>query len=183
VAINRYLLGKDAPAFDLLYWNSDATRLPRAMHSYYLRNMYLENNLIKPGALSVKGVPIELSAIRADVYSVATMDDHIAPWRSVYRMTQLFSGTTRFVLGHSGHIAGIINAPAAEKGSWWSAPQNPPTPDEWLGIAEKHPGSWWNDWAAWIAARSGAQIPAPVAPGSKHFVPLGPAPGTYVLER
>jgi polyhydroxyalkanoate synthase len=183
VAINRYLLGKDAPAFDLLYWNSDATRLPRAMHSYYLRNMYLQNNLIKPGALSVKGVPVDLGAIRNDVYSIATMDDHIAPWRAVYRMTQLFSGEMRFVLGHSGHIAGIINAPAAQKGSWWSASSNPSTPEAWLGIAEKHPSSWWNDWAAWIAARSGAPIPAPEAPGSKHFVPLGPAPGTYVLER
>jgi polyhydroxyalkanoate synthase len=183
VAINRYLLGKDAPAFDLLYWNSDATRLPRAMHSYYLRNMYLENNLVKPGALSVKGIPVDLGTIHNDVYSIATMDDHIAPWRAVYRMTQLLSGDVRFVLGHSGHIAGIINAPAAQKGSWWSAPRNPATPDEWLGIAQKHPSSWWNDWAAWIGARSGEQVPAPPAPGSKHFVPMEPAPGTYVLER
>ena len=180
VGVNRYLLGKDAPAFDLLFWNSDATRLPAKMHRYYLRNMYLENNLVKPDKLSFKGVPIDLREVRNDVYSVASIDDHIAPWRSVYTMTQRFSGDTRFRLGHSGHIAGIVNPPGANKGNYWSAPSNPPTADEWFALASKHPGSWWSDWQAWLAERSGERVPAPATPGSKRFAALAPAPGTYV---
>ena len=180
VGVNRYLLGKDAPAFDLLYWNGDATRLPAKMHRYYLRNMYIENNLVKPDKLHFKGVPIDLREVRNDVYSVATMEDHIAPWRSVYKMTQRFSGDTRFRLGHSGHIAGIINPPGSGKGNYWSAPSNPPTGDEWLALATKHQGSWWTDWQSWLAERSGERVPAPAQPGSKRFKPLCPAPGTYV---
>jgi polyhydroxyalkanoate synthase len=183
VAVNRYLLGKDAPAFDLLYWNSDATRLPRAMHRYYLRNMYLENNLAKADALTYRGVPIDLRRVRNDVYSLATIDDHIAPWRAVYRMTQLFSGDVRFRLGHSGHIAGIINPPASGKGNYWSASSNPPNPDDWLAQAQKTPGSWWPDWMAWLGERSGERVPANEEPGSKHFKPKSPAPGKYVLEK
>lgn len=183
VAVNRYLLGKEAPVFDLLYWNSDATRIPRATHSYYLRNMYLENNLVKPNELTIKGVPLDLGRVRNDVYSVATLDDHITPWRAVYRMTQLFSGKVRFVLGHSGHIAGIINPPAAEKGEWRTNENNPPTPDEWLSGAHTHPGSWWPDWIAWLAERSGARIAAPKGEGSAAYPPLAPAPGSYVLEQ
>ncbi len=183
VAVNRYLLGKDAPAFDLLYWNSDATRLPRAMHSYYLRNMYLENNLVKPDVLKVKGEPIDLSRVRNDVYCVATQDDHITPWRAVYRMTQIFSGKTRFVLGHSGHIAGIINPPLANKGSWCSNESNPSTSEAWFESAEKHAGSWWSDWSAWLAFRSGQLVPARVPGTTKGYPELAVAPGTYVLER
>ena len=182
VAVNRYLLGKDAPAFDLLYWNSDATRMPAKMHRYYLRNMYLENNLVKPDKLSFDGVPIDLREVRNDVYSVASAEDHIAPWRSVYKMTQLFSGDTRFRLGNSGHIAGIVNPPTNPKGSYSSAPANPPTADEWLAAATKHEGSWWPDWMAWLVERSGERVPAPAQPGSKRFSPLAPAPGTYVRE-
>jgi polyhydroxyalkanoate synthase len=183
VAVNRYLLGKDAPAFDLLYWNGDATRLPRAMHRYYLRNMYLENNLAKRDVLTYRGVPIDLRRVRNDVYSVATIDDHIAPWRSVYRMTQLFSGDVRFRLGHSGHIAGIINPPTSGKGHYWSAPSNPPNPDDWLAQAEKTQGSWWPDWMAWLTVRSGERVPARDEPGSKHFKAKTPAPGKYVMEK
>ena len=181
VAINRYLLGKDAPAFDLLYWNSDATRMPAAMHRYYLNNMYVRNALAT-GQLSHKGVPIDLGAVNNDVYAVATIEDHIAPWRSVYKMTQLFSGDVRFRLGHSGHIAGVINAPAAAKGNYWEGDRNPPSADEWLAAARKHPGSWWPDWLEWIAQRSGERIPAPAAEGSITYPPLVAAPGTYVLE-
>jgi polyhydroxyalkanoate synthase len=183
VAVNRYLLGKDAPAFDLLYWNGDATRLPRAMHSYYLRNMYAENNLAKPGALTFKGVPIDLRRVRNDIYSIATIDDHIAPWKAVYKMTQLFSGDVQFRLGHSGHIAGIINPPASGKGNYWRAAANPPTADEWLASAQKIEGSWWPDWMRWLSERSGERIAAPTSAGSKHFRPKAPAPGTYVLEK
>jgi polyhydroxyalkanoate synthase len=182
VAVNRYLLGKDAPAFDLLYWNSDATRLPAAMHSYYLENMYVRNALAK-GELVVDGVPIDLHAVRNDVYSVASIEDHIAPWRSVYKMTQLFSGDVRFRLGHSGHIAGIINSPTSGKGNYWKADANPPSADDWFRSTEKVAGSWWPDWLAWIGERSGERVPAPSGLGNEHFPPLAPAPGTYVLEQ
>jgi polyhydroxyalkanoate synthase len=182
VAVNRYLLGKDAPAFDLLYWNSDATRMPAAMHAYYLENMYVRNALAK-GELEVDGVPIDLHAVRNDVYAVASIDDHIAPWRSVYKMTQLFAGDVRFRLGHSGHIAGIINSPASGKGNYWTAEANPPSADDWFRGAEKRTGSWWPDWLAWIEARSGVRVPAPERPGTEKYPALAPAPGTYVLEK
>ncbi len=182
VAVNRYLLGKEPPAFDLLYWNSDATRLPAAMHAYYIDNMYGRNALAK-GELFHRGVPIDLGAIENDVYCVASQEDHIAPWRSVYKMTQLFSGATTFRLGHSGHIAGIVNPPGSGKGSYYENATNPPSADAWLEGAVKHAGSWWDDWLLWLAERSGAQKPAPVALGSEAFPPLEPAPGTYVLEQ
>jgi polyhydroxyalkanoate synthase len=183
VAINRYLLGKDAPAFDLLYWNSDSTRLAADFHTYYLKNMYIENNLVKPDVLKMNGVPIDLRRVRNDVFSIATKEDHIAPWRTVYKATQIFSGDTQFRLAHSGHIAGIINAPASGKGNYWKADHNPPDPDEWFAIAQKVPGSFWVEWASWLGARSGEKVPAPASPGSPEYPPLGPAPGTYVLEK
>lgn len=182
VAVNRYLLGKDAPAFDLLYWNSDSTRMPQAMHAYYLRNMYVENNLVKPGALEVCGVPLDLRDVRNDTYVVATQDDHIAPWRTVYRATQLFGGDSRFRLGHSGHIAGIVNPPSSGKGAWWSNDSNPPDPDAWFAAARKHEGSWWTDWHAWLAERSGEMVPAR-EPGSSAYPAQEAAPGTYVTEK
>ncbi len=186
VAVNRYLLGRDAPAFDLLYWNSDATRIPRAAHSYYLRQMYAENNLAKPDVLEVDGVPVDLRRVTLDTYCVATSEDHIAPWRSVYAMTRLFGGETTFRLGASGHIAGIISPPAKVKAVWWGPPPgspNPPAADEWLAAAPKHQGSWWPDWNEWLAQRSTGRIRSPGTPGSEHYPPLGEAPGTYVLER
>jgi polyhydroxyalkanoate synthase len=186
VAVNRYLLGRDAPAFDLLYWNSDATRIPRAAHSYYLRQMYLENNLAKPGVLEVDGVPIDLGRIALDVYCVATAEDHIAPWRSVYAITRHAGGPVTFRLGASGHIAGIISPPKKKKAVWWGSEPgtaNPSDPDAWLAAAPKHEGSWWPDWSGWLAQRSPDQIRSPEAPGSEQYPPLGDAPGTYVLER
>jgi polyhydroxyalkanoate synthase len=182
VAVNRYLLGKDAPAFDLLYWNDDATRMTAKMHSYYLTNMYVRNALVA-GTLSHRGVPIELGAIGNDTFSVASVEDHIAPWRSVYKMTQSLGGEVRFRLGHSGHIAGIISPPGAAKGHYWRSDATPPSPDDWLAGADKIQGSWWPDWLAWIGPRSGDRIPAPERPGSAEYPSLGPAPGTYVLEK
>lgn len=182
VAVNRYLLGKDAPAFDLLFWNSDATRMPGAMHADYLKNMYGRNALAR-GEFSVLGERIDLHAIRNDVYSLASIDDHIAPWRSVYKMTQIFAGQTRFRLGHSGHIAGIINPPTSGKGTYWSSDSNAPTPDEWFAGAQIHEGSWWPDWLAWLSERSGERVPAPATLGNAKYPALVPAPGTYVLER
>ena len=183
VAINRYLLGKDAPAFDLLYWNSDSTRLAADFHKYYLENMYIVNNLVKPDRLTMNGVPIDLRRVRNDVFSIATKDDHIAPWRTVYKATQIFSGDVQFRLAHSGHIAGIINPPAAGKGNYWKASRNPPDPDEWFAVAQKVPGSFWVEWAAWLGARSGERVPAPASAGNAEYPPLEPAPGTYVLEK
>jgi polyhydroxyalkanoate synthase len=151
-----------------------------AMHRYYLRNMYRDNNLVKPDALEFKGVPIDLGLVRNDVYAIASREDHIAPWRAVYAMTQRFGGDTRFRLAHSGHIAGIVNPPGSGKGNYWSAPSNPQTADEWFALATKHAGSWWTDWQTWLAERSGERVPAPAQPGSKRFKPLAPAPGTYV---
>jgi polyhydroxyalkanoate synthase len=180
VAIDRYLLGKPAPAFDLLYWNDDATAMPAAMHSYYLRNMYLENRFAK-GELSVRGVPIELGTIENDVYLVASIEDHIAPWKSVYRMTDLFGGDVRFRLGHSGHIAGIVNPPGSGKGRFWSNDRTPGTAADWFAGATEHAGSWWPDWLAWITARSGEKKPAVAEAGSKTYPVLDAAPGTYVF--
>jgi polyhydroxyalkanoate synthase len=183
VAVNRYLLGHDAPAFDLLYWNSDSTRLAADFHSYYLKNMYIENNLVKPDVLQMNGVPIDLRRVRNDVFSIATKDDHIAPWRTVYKATQIFSGDVQFRLAHSGHIAGIINSPASGKGNYWKAARNLPDPDEWFASAQKVPGSFWVEWAAWLGTRSGERIAAPASDGSTEYPPLGAAPGTYVLEK
>ncbi len=182
--INRYLMGKDAPAFDLLYWNSDATRLPGTLQSYYLRNFYVENNLIKPDKLLVKGVPIDLGRIKNDTYTVATQEDHIAPWRSSYRLTQLFGGDVQFRLGASGHIAGIINPPAKGKGSWRAAPSNPPNPDDWFAQSQVTAGSWWPNWLSWVAERSGEKRPAAdQRPGGAEFPALYAAPGKYVVEK
>jgi polyhydroxyalkanoate synthase len=186
VAVNRYLLGKDAPAFDLLYWNSDATRIPAATHSYYLRHMYKNNDLVKPDVLEVDGVPLDLRRVTVPTYCVATAEDHIAPWRSVYAMTRQFSGETVFRLGHSGHIAGIISQPGKKKATWWGTPPgapNPPAADEWFAAAPKHEGSWWPDWTAWLAERSPERTAAPDGLGSEQYPPLADAPGTYVLER
>jgi polyhydroxyalkanoate synthase len=186
VAVNRYLLGRDAPAFDLLYWNSDATRIPRAAHSYYLRNMYVENNLSKPDVLQADGVPIDLRRIAVDTYCVAAAEDHIAPWRSVYTMTRLFGGQTTFRLGASGHIAGIISPPGKKKAVWWGPPSgtpNPASPEEWLAAAPKFEGSWWPDWTAWLAQRSPEQVPVRRFLGNEAHPPLADAPGAYVLER
>ncbi len=169
VAVNRYLLGKDAPAFDLLYWNNDSTRMPCAMHSYYLEKMYRQNALVKPGAISMFGVGIDLGKIQNDLYVVATAEDHIAPWKSVRRITELTGGKSRFVLGSSGHIAGIINSPAKKKGSY--------TVD-----GQEREGSWWPDWIEWLRARSGDQVPART-PGDEKYPALAKAPGTYVLEK
>lgn len=186
VAVNRYLLGKDAPAFDLLYWNSDATRVPAALHRWTLHELYARNRLVQPGALTVDGVPLDLRRVGTDTYSVATAEDHIAPWRSVYAMTRLFSGETTFRLGASGHIAGIISPPGKKNATWRgnaSGSVAPDDPERWLASAEKHEGSWWSDWARWLAERSPRKVPARASLGSAAYPPLCEAPGTYVLER
>jgi polyhydroxyalkanoate synthase len=165
----------------LLYWNADGTRMTRAAHSFYLRNTYLENNLIKPKKIMLKGVHIDLNQIRLDVYAVGTEQDHIVPWKSAWRISQLASGPVRFILGGSGHIAGIINPPSKGKG-YWTNEKPVKTAEEWLESAEQHKGSWWADWLEWLRPRSSEQG-APPSMGSTAHPPIMPAPGTYVLEK
>jgi polyhydroxyalkanoate synthase subunit PhaC len=178
--VNNYLLGKEPPAFDLLYWNADGTRMARAAHSFYLRNTYLENNLIKPNKIVLKGVPIDLSKIQQDVYAVGAEQDHIVPWKSAWRITQLVSGKVRFILAGSGHIAGVISPPSKGRG-YWTSDNRVKTPEEWLAGAEHHKGTWWTDWLEWLNQRSG-ELVAPPLVGSAAHPPITPAPGTYVLE-
>ncbi|MFQ5785849.1 MAG: PHA/PHB synthase family protein [Alphaproteobacteria bacterium] len=177
--VNNYLLGKDPFPFDLLYWNSDSTRMPAKMHSFYLRKMYQENKLVEPGGISLAGVPIELAKIETPAYILATREDHIAPWKSTYAATQIYAGAVRFVLAASGHIAGVINPPAAKKYSHWINPDISDTPDTWFDAAEEHPGSWWPDWHKWNARRSGPKVAAR-EPGDGKLKPIEDAPGSYV---
>jgi polyhydroxyalkanoate synthase len=179
--VNNYLLGKEPPAFDLLYWNADGTRMTRAAYSFYLRNTYLENNLIKPNKVVLKGVPIDLGRIGQDIYAVGTEQDHLVPWRSAWRISQLTTGQVRFVVGGSGHIAGVINPPSKGRG-YWTNDKPAGSADDWFAGAEHHDGSWWTDWVAWLHPRSGERG-APPAMGSATYPPLAPAPGTYVLEK
>jgi poly[(R)-3-hydroxyalkanoate] polymerase subunit PhaC len=181
--VNNYLMGNKPPAFDLLYWNSDGTRMARAAHSWYLRNTYVENNLINPGKITLKGEALDLGRIRQATYAVGTEKDHIVPWDAAWRITQLFGGDVRFVRASSGHIAGIINPPGG-KGTYWTREPGAAasSPEEWLQSASRHEGSWWPDWTAWLAARSGRKG-RPPAMGSAQHPPLEDAPGTYVLEK
>ncbi len=180
--VNNYLLGKEPFPFDLLYWNSDATRMPARMHTFYLRNMYIANRLRQPGALTVAGEKMDLSAVDTPTYFISTMEDHIAPWKSTYSGACLFTGPVRFVLGGSGHIAGIVNPPVAQKYCYWTNEQMPDQADLWLTSAEKHDGSWWNDWAAWVSAFGGGKVKARV-PGDGKLKVLEDAPGSYAKLR
>jgi poly[(R)-3-hydroxyalkanoate] polymerase subunit PhaC len=180
--INNYLKGKEPPPFDLLYWNSDATRLPAANHSFYLRNCYLKNRLSK-GSMVIAGQKLKLKDIKIPIYNLATREDHIAPAKSVLLGSKYFAGPVRFVLAGSGHIAGVINPPGKMKYQYWTGPK--PTSsnlDRWLGKAKEHPGSWWPDWLEWIRAQDATEVPAR-EPGGGHLVPREDAPGTYVRVR
>ena len=182
--VNNYLLGREPLPFDLLFWNADSTRMPAAMHGYYLRKMYRENLLAQPEGLSLAGVPIDLGRVDIPTYIVATREDHIAPWQSCFAACGLYRGQRRFVLGASGHIAGIINPPAAGKYGYWTGPiVESQDADAWLAAAEHHEGSWWHDWHAWQRRRSGGKkVPARV-PGSGALRPIEDAPGAYVLAK
>ena len=182
--VNNYLMGKDPFPFDLLYWNADATRMPAAMHSFYLRNMYQKNLLSQPGGIVLDNVPIDLRKIRIPVYIQAGKEDHIAPVRSVYKATQLFSGPVRFMLAGSGHIAGVVNPPRNKKYQHWlnETTKNPPTLAEWQAGAQEFPGSWWHDWDKWLSALSGPKVPARV-PGTAGLPAIEDAPGSYVKVR
>ena len=179
--VRNYLLGKEPFPFDLLYWNADSTRLPARMHSTYLRTMYLNNKFKEPGGLSIAGSPIDVSTIQTPAYFISTEEDHIAPWEGAYLGAQLMAGPVRFVLGKSGHIAGIINPPAANKYGYYTGPAVNVSSREWYDNAELHPGSWWTDWQAWLEQYSGEKIPAR-QPGANAQAIIEDAPGSYVIE-
>ncbi len=181
--IHNYLMGKDPFPFDLLYWNSDSTRMPPAMHKYYLRNFYLNNKLIEAGGISLDGVDIDLANVQIPTYTISAVEDHIAPWASTYAATQLFSGERTFVLGGSGHIAGIVNPPAANKYCHWTNTDLPADPLEWKEHAEQQAGSWWDHWQSWIAAKSKGRKVAARKPGSGELAVIEDAPGSYVSVR
>jgi polyhydroxyalkanoate synthase len=176
--VNNYLLGKDPVPFDLLHWNSDSTRMPACMHTFYLRNMYVRNALREPGGITLGGVPIDVRRIEQPAYFISTAEDHIAPWKTTFEGAKLLSGPVRFVLGGSGHIAGIVNPPAGNKYCYWTGDRPAGDPDAWLEQAKQNPGSWWSDWAAWIAKHAGPRVPARV-PGDGKLGVIEDAPGSY----
>jgi len=184
--VGNYLKGEAPPPFDLLYWNGDSTNLPGPMYCWYLRHTYLQNELKQPGKLTVCGEKLDLGAIEAPVYIYGSRDDHIVPWTSAYASTQVLKGKKRFVLGASGHIAGVINPPPKPgkppKRSHWIAKGAtlPAEADGWFQGATEHPGSWWPDWSAWLASHAGEAKPAPKTPGNRKFKAIEPAPGRYV---
>jgi polyhydroxyalkanoate synthase subunit PhaC len=179
--VNNYLLGKEPIPFDLLYWNSDATRMPAAMHSFYLRNMYQENKLVKPGGITLVGVPVDLRRIKTPSFLLSTREDHIAPWRSTYAATQIYSGPVKFVLSASGHIAGVINPPGSKYGHWQNG-ELAKIADEWFEKATPVPGSWWPTWEKWVSEYAGGMVAAR-DPGSGSLPVIEDAPGSYVRVR
>ncbi len=184
--VGNYLKGETPPPFDLLYWNSDATNLPGPYYAWYLRNFYLENNLVKPGKLTVCGEEIDMNLVDLPVYIYGSREDHIVPIGAAYASTQVLPGPKRFVMGASGHIAGVINPPAKKKRSHWTREDGklPATLDGWLAGAQEHPGSWWTDWSAWLAGHAGKQIAAPKSYGrGARFKAIEPAPGRYVRQK
>jgi polyhydroxyalkanoate synthase len=180
---NNYLKGQKPQAFDLLYWNSDSTSLPGPFACWYMRNLYLDNSLRIPGKLTMCGVKVDLGQLDMPSYILATREDHIVPWRTAFLSTRILSGPARFVLGASGHIAGVINPAAKNKRSYWTNATTQLDADTWLATAEEHKGSWWNDWAAWIAAHKNGEKAAPKKPGNAAYPPIEPAPGRYVKAR
>ncbi|WP_299616681.1 alpha/beta hydrolase [Pelagibius sp.] len=180
--VNNYLMGRDPMPFDLLYWNADSTRLPATMLVTYLRKVYRDNGLMHPAHLVLDDVPIDIGKIETPCYMLATKDDHIAPWISSYPATQSFGGSVRFVLGASGHIAGVINPPAANKYCYWTNAKSPADAEAWFEDAERHDGSWWADWGKWLARKGGAKVPAR-KPGDGKLKPIEDAPGAYVKVR
>jgi polyhydroxyalkanoate synthase len=180
--INNYLKGKAPFPFDLLYWNSDQTRMPAANHSQYLRGCYLENRLAR-GEMDIGGTRLDLRRVKIPIYNLATREDHIAPAKSVLLGSSLFGGSVKYVLSGSGHIAGVVNPPEKKKYQYWTGPK--PHGDDvegWLAKAKEHPGSWWPDWLAWVKEQNPAMVPART-PGGGVLAPIEDAPGSYVTAR
>ena len=181
--INNYLKGKSPEAFDLLYWNADATNLPGPMYAWYLRNMYLENNLCVSNRLTMCETPVDLGRIDMPSYVLATQEDHIVPWKSAYRSTRLVGGKTQFVLGASGHIAGVINPASKNKRSYSIDGTLGEDAEQWLASAHAVPGSWWNHWMKWLKPHAGKAVAARLKLGSAKYKRIEPAPGRYVKAR
>jgi len=182
--VHGWLYGERPAPFDILYWNMDTTRMPARMHEFYLREMYLKNNLAKRDALTIAGEQIDLGRIRQPLYAVAAEEDHIAPWRQTFRINSWFKAEKRFVLSSSGHILGIVNPPVtpAKRKYWIGATRRGHTADAWRVEAEERAGSWWEDWSAWLAGKCGP-LGAPPPLANDAFPALADAPGTYVLEK
>ncbi len=180
---NSYLKGKSAPAFDMLYWNADSANLPGPMYCWYIRNTYLENNLKKPGKTIQCGVPVDLGKINLPAFLYASRDDHIVPWVSAYAATQLLTGDNVFALGASGHIAGVINAPAKKKRNYWIGGKLDREAAGWLETAQTIPGSWWTAWSEWLAPDAGGKVPARTPLGNEKYRPIEPALGRYVRQK
>jgi polyhydroxyalkanoate synthase len=181
--VGNYLKGETPPPFDLLYWNSDSTNLPGPMYCWYLRHLYLQNELRVPGRLITCGEKVDVGAIKAPFYLYASREDHIVPWHAAYRSTQMVKGKKRFVMGASGHIAGVINPPAKGKRNYWTNDRLVNEAEDWLEAATEHPGSWWTDWSRWLATHAGKKVAAPKAPGSRQHKAIEPAPGRYVKQK
>jgi polyhydroxyalkanoate synthase len=177
--VNNYLLGNDPFPFDLLYWNSDSTRMPARMHSFYLRKMYQENLLSTPGGISLAGTPIDLGRVTIPSYFISTREDHIAPWKATYRGMQALGGSSRFVLAASGHIAGVVNPPDTGKYGHWTNAELPEDPEAWIGGATEVAGSWWPDWQRWVSGLDDRQVEAR-QPGAGKLPVIEDAPGSYV---
>ena len=181
--VGNYLKGETPPPFDLLYWNSDSTNLPGPMYAWYLRNTYLENNLCKPGKVSVCGQKVDLRKITIPAYVYGSREDHIVPIEGAYASVKHLGGKKRFVMGASGHIAGVINPPEKKKRSFWTNDKLPASHADWLAGAKEHAGSWWPDWYAWLKPLAGKQVAAPKAYGRGKYKAIEPAPGRYVKAK
>jgi polyhydroxyalkanoate synthase len=177
--VSNWLMGQEPPAFDILAWNGDNTRMPAAMHSFYLRSLYMRNELAR-GELELAGQRLSLSDVKNDTYVVGAINDHIVPWTGSYKTCALMGGAVRYVLSSGGHIAGIVNPPSPK--NWYEAADcSGPDPEAWRAQAAKHRGSWWEDWTTWSQARAGELVDAPAAPGSERHPPAADAPGEYVF--
>lgn len=184
--VNNYLKGQSPPAFDLLYWNGDSTNLPGPMYAYYLRNTYVENNLIKPNKLTMCGVPVDIGRVDMPAFVFAAREDHIVPWRTAFESARYLGGDVEFVLGASGHIAGVVNPASKNRRSYWDGgpiDHEKDTPDSWLAHTPEIEGSWWPRWMSWLKRYGGKRIPARRQLGNAKFRPIEPAPGRYVLEK
>jgi polyhydroxyalkanoate synthase len=179
--VNNYLLGREPPPFDILFWNADTTRMTAGLHRDFLQ-LGVTNGLVSPGGVTMLGSPVDLGLVDYDSYIIAGITDHICPWQSCYRTTQLLAGRNRFVLSTSGHIAAMVNPPGNEKARFQVAKESPEDPQEWLRRAETCHGSWWPDYAGWLAERCGDEKAAPDEPGGAGLVPICDAPGTYVYD-
>ena len=179
--MNNYLLGKKPPAFDVLFWNADTTRMSAGLHGDFV-DLAIDNKLVTPGALTILGTPIDLSQVDTDAYIVAGIADHITPWQNCYRSIRLLGGKSRFILSTSGHIAALVNPPGNQKARYQINESTPTDPEDWLKTAGTEQGSWWPDLLAWLGERCGADKPAPEELGGGGLRPIVDAPGTYVLD-